>query len=157
MAKFVWGLNALLVVAVAAMAYMFVIRGSVSASNDGRTTILLSAGERDLILTEMRGFLESIEAITNGLASKDMKKISSSASKVGMANAQDVPASLRGKLPLAFKKLGMSTHKAFDDLAMEAQDLGDPQIVLTKLGKLLNNCTSCHAGYRLGIESDKEN
>ena len=156
MCKFCWSLSTLLLIAIGTMAYLFVIKGSVAASDDGRTAVILSAGERDLVLTEMRGFLESVQAITMGVVKKDMKRVYENAHKVGMANAGEVPASLMGKLPLEFKKLGMATHKAFDDLAMEANDIGDPQIVLTKLGLLMNNCTTCHASYKLDIERTKE-
>ena len=155
MCKFCWTVSSLLLVAVGAMLYLFVIKGSVAASDDGRTAVTLSAGERDLVLTEMRGFLESVQAITMGVVKKDMKSVYENAHKVGMVNAGEVPASLMGKLPLEFKKLGMATHRAFDDLAMEAQDIGDPQIVLSKLGKLMNNCTTCHASYRLDTEGTK--
>lgn len=151
--KLCWGLSALLLVAIAAMAYVFVIRGNVVASNDGRTAIILSAGERDLVLAEMRGFLVGLQAITAGLAEKDMAAISASAHEVGMANAQGVPASLMGKLPLEFKTLGMKTHQAFDALSVEAQDMGNEQIILTKVSELMLNCTSCHAAFRLDVEA----
>ena len=150
--KFCWALSAFLVVAIAALAYKFVVQGSVVASDDGRTAIVLSAGERDLVLAEMRGFLEAVETITVALGEKDMTAVASSAQEVGTANAQGVPASLMGKLPLEFKSLGMATHKAFDALAMEAQDMGDEQNVLGKLGQLMSNCTSCHASYRFDVE-----
>ncbi len=156
MCKFCWGLSALLVIAIGTMAYLFVIKGSVAPSDDGRTAVILSAGERDLVLTEMRGFLESVQAITMGVVKKDMKRVYENAHKAGMVNAGEVPTSLMGKLPLEFKKLGMATHKAFDDLALEAQDIGDPQIMLSKLGTLMNNCTTCHAAYKLDIERTKE-
>lgn len=147
--RFCWGLSALLFALVVATAYMFVIRGSVTASDDGRTAIVISAGERDLVLAEMRGFLESVEAITSGLAENDMKRIADSAKRVGMATSSQVPVTLVAKLPLEFKTLGMATHKAFDDLALEATDMGDGQVVLAKLGELMNNCTTCHAAYRI--------
>ncbi|NQU57262.1 MAG: cytochrome c [Rhodospirillales bacterium] len=153
--KFCWALSALLIVGIAAMAYMFVIRGNVTASDDGRTSILLSAGERDLVLTEMRGFLEAVEVITVAISEKDMVAVASSAHDVGMANARGVPASLMGKLPLDFKSLGSATHKAFDALAVEAQDMGDEQLVLSKLGNLMSNCTTCHAAFRFDIEDEK--
>jgi len=153
--KLCWGLSVLLVGAVAAMAYMFVIRGSIMASDDGRTAIILSAGERDLVLAEMRIFLETIETITVALGEKDMDAIASSAHAVGMTATQAVPVSLMGKLPLEFKSLGGATHKAFDALAMEAREMGDEQVVLRKLGKLMSNCTTCHAAYRFDIEDKK--
>ncbi len=150
--KFCWGISAVLIIAVAAMAYMFVIRGSVTESADGRTAIMLAGSERDLILEEMRGFLEAVQTITTALAEKDMKTVTESAHKVGMANAGGVPVTLMAKLPLEFKTLGMATHKAFDDLSQEASDMGDAGVTLAKLGELLNNCTTCHAGYRLAAD-----
>jgi len=153
--KFSWGVNAILLVVIAAMAYMFIIRGSVSESEDGRTSIMLSAAERDLVLLEMRGFLEAVEAISIGLADEDLKAVAKAAHDVGMANAQGVPTALMGKLPLEFKTLGHATHAAFDDLSMEAQDMGDGQEVIRKLGTLLSNCTSCHATFRFDVEQGK--
>jgi len=150
--KISWAITALAVVAMAAMAWVFLVRGNVVESNDGRTAVMLSAGERDIVLAEMRGFLEGVQSITEGLATGDMKVVVDSALAVGMANVQEVPASLMSKLPLDFKALGMTTHKAFDDLAREARDMGNEKVVLGKLGDLLQNCTGCHAGYRLDIE-----
>ncbi len=151
--KISWGITALSLVAVAVMAYMFILKGSVTASDDGRTSIALSAGERDLVLGEMRGFLEAIQTITTGIADKDMAAISTSARAVGAGGIGAVPTTLMGKLPLEFKSLGRSTHYAFDDLATEAQDMGDSQVVLGKLGDLMLKCTACHAGYRLDVEA----
>lgn len=157
MTKFFAGLSAVFFLAILAMAYQFIVRGSVTPSEDGRMAIQLSSGERDMVLTEMRGFLESVQTITSGLAENDMKAITTSARAVGMANAQQVPGSLMGKLPLEFKTLGMATHQAFDALAMEAQDMGDTHLILTELGRLLNNCTTCHAAYQLEVENVKQN
>jgi len=53
------------------------------------------------------------------------------------------------KLPLQFKALGMSTHKGFDQIAMDAHDLGDAKHSLQQLGQLMNNCVACHATYQL--------
>ena len=152
MCKICWTVSALLVVVIATMAYMFIVRGSVTQGDDGRTAILLSSGERDLVLAEMRGFLESIQAITTGIAEKDVKTISVAAKKSGMTAAHGVPAPLMAKLPVEVKTLGLSTHQAFDALAVEAEDMGDLQIILIRLGELMLNCTTCHAGYRIDIE-----
>lgn len=155
--KFCWGLSALLIVVVAGMAYIFIIPGKLAKSDDGRTAIVVSAVERDLVLSEMRGFLEGIEIITTGLAENDMKAIAESAGKMGMASAGQVPVALMAKLPSEFRALGMATHKAFDALALEAQDMGDEKMILTTLGELINNCTTCHAAYRIDSEKDKGN
>ncbi len=152
MCKLCWASSAVLLTAVLALVYMFVIRGAVEDADDGRTAILLSAGERNLVLAEMRGFLESVQEVLEAVTANDMPTIVKSTHTMGMANAQAVPASLLGKLPLEFKKLGMATHQAFDDIGMEAKDMGDTGLIVKKLGNLLQNCTTCHSAYRLEIE-----
>lgn len=152
MCRFCWAVSAVLSLAVAAMGYLFFVRGTVTESADGRTAILLAGGERDLVLSEMRGFLESVQGIVAGASAGDMKAVSAMARKVGAAAANEVPVSVMGKLPLEFKTLGLATHSAFDDLALEAEGLGNSEVALAALGKLLLNCTTCHAGYRLALE-----
>lgn len=150
--KFCWGLSALLVVAIVGIGYTFFVKGNVTASDDGRTAIMLSAGERDFVLAEMRAFLEAIETITVAIGENDMATAAESAHKMGMIETVGTPPSFVTKLPMEFRTLGSATHKAFDDLAMEAQDMGNEKIVLGKLGSLISNCTSCHASYSFGVE-----
>ena len=149
--KLCWALFGLTLVGVAAMAAMVFIKGNTTVSDDGRSAIHMNASERDLVLAEMRGFLEGVEGILDAVVGDDMAAVSATARKVGMGNVEGVPVSLMAKLPLEFKSLGMATHTAFDDLAVEAEDMGDREVVLQKLGSLLGNCTSCHAGYRIDI------
>lgn len=127
----------------------FLVLGSVETGQDGRSLILLEAGERDLVLKEMRAFLESVQQVTEGISTKDMKKIVNSARTVGAAAQAGVPASLMGKLPLAFKTLGFDTHRQFDQLALDAEQLGDAEHSLEQLTALLRNCTACHGAYRI--------
>lgn len=60
-----------------------------------------------------------------------------------------MPKSLAGKHPVSFKKLGSDTHRKFDELALDAEQLGDKDHALSQLGSLLNNCVSCHSSFRL--------
>ena len=57
-----WTLTTLLALALAATLYLFLVRGSVAPASDGRTAILLAPAERDLVLTEMRAFLQATQA-----------------------------------------------------------------------------------------------
>lgn len=151
--KICWGVTAASLAAVVAMGYLFLVRGSVTGSADGRTAILLAGSERDLVLAEMRGFLESVQAIVAAASRNDMATVAASARKVGSAAANEVPVTVMGKLPLEFKTLGLATHSAFDEIALEAEGIGSGEAVLAGLGTLLLNCTSCHAGYRLALEA----
>ncbi|MCP4316328.1 MAG: cytochrome c [Hyphomicrobiales bacterium] len=151
MNKLCWGISGLMALVLLVVVYVFVIQGRFAETDDGRTVIQLSSSERDFVLAEMRGFLESVETITLGLKTQDMKSIAASAQKMGMANAASTPVALMAKLPADFRALGMATHEAFDALAVEAQDMGDAQVILGELADLLGNCTSCHAGYRFDV------
>lgn len=133
------------------MGAWYFVRGNVTEGDDGRKSILLTTGERDFVLTEMRGLLEAVEVITFELSEANMDGAAAAARSVGMGSAGGEPVTLIAKLPLEFKKLGMATHNAFDALATEAEDMGDGSVVLGQLSGILTNCTSCHAGYRFDI------
>lgn len=139
----------LLVAALLGMAYLFVWRGAVLPASDGRTAILLDAGERDLVLAEMRAFLEAVQQISAAVAADDMPAIGEAAKRVGAAAQQAVPATLVGKLPHEFKTLGFDTHQRFDRLAQDAAELGDKTVALKQLSELMLNCVGCHAAYRI--------
>ncbi|RRQ21728.1 hypothetical protein D6C00_07030 [Thiohalobacter thiocyanaticus] len=152
MCRICWGLVAVFLVLTGGMAYLFVYQGSVRPAADGRTAIVLEPGERALILAEMRAFVESVQQITTGLSQEDMETVVEAARKSGRAAQQQVPVPLMGKLPLAFKQLGLDTHQQFDQLALDAEQLGDPAHSLQQLGRLMQNCVACHAAYRLEVQ-----
>ena len=137
----------------AGIAYKFVIQGNVTESADARTAILLESDERDLVLSEMRVFLESVQQITGGITADDMQLVVESARKSGSKAQMEVPGSLIGKLPLAFKKLGSDTHARFDELALDAEQLGDRDHALSQLSLILGNCVACHAAYRFEADT----
>ena len=144
-------LNVVLLCVIAYGGYKFIIEGSVEQADDGRTAIMLSSGERDLVLGEMRTFLEAVQGIVTAIAEDDMATVAELATPVGMVATEGEAASLMGKLPIEFKLHGMATHGLFDDLAEQATETGDRQLVTASLGVLMENCTSCHAGYRFDV------
>lgn len=141
----------LLLIVIAGGVYKFIIQGSVSDGSDGRMAIHLDAGERDLVLAEMRAFLTSVQQITRGISENDMQLVAEYSRKVGKAAQGEVPGTLMGKLPMQFKRLGFDTHAGFDQLALDAEDLGDSQHALSQLSVLMQNCTACHAAYYFDI------
>ncbi len=114
-----------------------------------RKPILLKAEEAAHIRLEMRTFLSGVQKIVTGAAHNDMRMVAEAAQSVGMAAAHEVPAGLREKLPLEFKKLGHATHTGFDDLARDAASMADPNLALKQLSQLMSNCISCHATFRI--------
>lgn len=152
--KACWFLFTLMSGLVAAFIYKFILTGTVVPASDGRMAILLTSGERDLVLAEMRGFLQSIQIITEAVANEDLPSITKGARRVGLAAQQEVPASLVGKLPLAFKTLGFDTHSRFDQIALNTEQLGDSALTLPALAGVLNNCVACHASYRFEVVAE---
>ena len=142
----------ILVLVIAAMAFKFVVVGSVEQAADGRTDVLLAAGERDFVLREMRGFVAGLQQMTAALANDDMKAVAAAARKMGMGAAHDAPAAIVAKLPLEFKTLAFSVHRGFDTIALDAESLGDPKHTLTQLGEVLGKCVVCHDSYAFKAE-----
>ena len=81
-----------------------------------------------------------------------MKKVAESAKAAGAVATKDMPGSLPRKLPMGFKHMGHPTHKAFDDLAQEASDIGRWQNHLEQAGHPDEQLRiACHATYRLEV------
>ena len=152
--KLCWSITAAILLLVVGVGATLFVRGNTTESDDGRIAILLNATERTHVLGEMRGLLEAVEAITYGVSQSDLASVSDAARAVGMGAAGGEPVTLLAKLPLEFKSLGMATHQAFDDLAAEAEDKGDGNVVLERLSDILGNCTSCHSSYQFAVEGD---
>jgi L-asparaginase II len=152
--KLCWITLLLLLLIVGGAVYKFGFLGSTLPSDDARVAIQLTDSERTLVLSEMRAFLETVQVITEGMVDEEMNKVMLAARKVGFAAQQGVPLSLMGKLPLEFKQLGMDTHRKFDQIAMDAEQLGDVSQTLEQLSVLLRNCAGCHAGYKFVTVAD---
>ncbi len=128
----------------------FFVRGNTTAGSDGRTAIVLQPAERDLVLSEMRGLLVAAQGIVAAASNSDMQQAGMAAGKAGMAAAADVNPALMAKLPLEFKRLGMSVHHDMDEIAWIAGEgktsAGD---ILKMTAVTMNKCIACHATWQL--------
>ncbi len=90
------------------------VKGWTAKGSDGRTEILLAPVERDQILGEMRLLLKAVDGIVRGLGEPqpNVKQMEEIARSVGMKMAADTEPAIMAKLPLPFKQIGMSIHKA---------------------------------------------
>jgi len=146
------------VVTITVIAILF-IRGQTMPGSDGRTTILLSTVERNLVLKEMRTMLSSVQGIVEGLSEQDLSRVASASRTSGSSMAQQVPPVLMAKLPLEFKQLGHSVHTGFDELTVASKQEETSDMILSRLSGQLSRCVACHATYRLQAETqaDAEN
>jgi cytochrome c556 len=140
---------ALLALIIAGMAYKFIVAGSTQMTEDGRVAVLLEPGERELMLKEMRSFVEGLQVISDALSKDDMEGVANAARAMGTVKAQDVPLAMIGKLPLEFKTLAFGVHGGFDTIAADAKTVGMPKHTLGQLSEVLQKCVACHSGYRL--------
>lgn len=136
------------VITIAVFAWFFV-RGNTTAGTDGRTAIALQPAERDLVLSEMRKLLLATQGILEGAGQGDIGHIIKSARAAGMAVAADVNPMLLTKLPLEFKKLGMSVHRDMDEIAKAAEGGAPTPEILKMASATLNKCVACHATWQI--------
>jgi hypothetical protein len=116
---------------------------------DTRQPLPLNAGEANFLRAEMRDFLKGLQQIVEGVSRNDMKRVALTARSLGMAGTHHVPQSLRMKLPADFKVQGHAVHTAFDDIARDAESLGDPMQTQKQVGQILQQCVSCHNQFRI--------
>jgi len=147
------GLNLLLLAALAAGGWLFLVQGNVTTSTDDRTAVVVTAPERDMVLGDMRAFLVAVQAIVEAAGAGDIPALATAARSVGMAATGNEPVALMGKLPLGLKTLGFGTHAAFDTLAQNAEASGNGAAALVELGDVLAMCTACHASYKFVLEA----
>jgi hypothetical protein len=139
-------------VATAVVAVLVFVRGHTEAGSDGRQAIVLTESEKNLVLTEMRTMLVSVQGVVDGITKQDMKRVAAAARQSGAAAAHAVPPSLMAKLPLQFKQLGNAAHQGFDEIVVGAESGEPEELLLVRLGERLNNCIACHATFRLEAE-----
>jgi cytochrome c556 len=139
---------ALWLMTVAVLGYFFV-RGWTSESTDRRTAIHLAPAERDLVLSEMRQMLHSVHNLLTGLSAGDPKIMEQAARASGMGMASDVNPIIMAKLPIEFKRQGVSVHHDFDALADSIARGADQATVLREFTGITARCVGCHTSYRL--------
>lgn len=127
--------------------YKFTV-GEVEKSDDGRVSVLLSKDERNALLTEMRTWLETTQAILTAASADNFEEVAIVATKSGMGAEASTPGSLFRKLPVDMKALGFDTRKRFDDIAADALKYKDSKRTVAQVAEAMNNCIGCHASYR---------
>ena len=98
----------------------------------------------------MLGFIP-FYCISWHLVAQHATTVEVSARRNGIVMAQDVNSALMLKFPVEFKSVGISVHKAFDDLA-ENIDGKDVKIILREIDSIMGSCIGCHLTYKLEIE-----
>lgn len=133
--------------------YKFFYEGEkVVLAKDGRSEIKMSKENREFVMSEMRGFLESVQKINDGITTNNPEIITKVSQQSGTCKVDAVPQGLVKSLPYEFKQMGFQTHELFDVISKMAKKNYDRQQTQEKLNQLLNNCVACHKTYKISVE-----
>lgn len=122
---------------------------------DERKALNLEPSERAMILLEMRQFLNGIQIMTDALSRDDLKAVAQATKPLGNLATHDIPDTLKAKLPKEFKQIAFAVHSGFDQLAMDAESLGDTKHTQKQLGGILKDCVSCHSMFQIHSMPEK--
>lgn len=116
---------------------------------DTRAELALTPEARNLVLSEMRGFVVGLQQITAALSEEDMRAVAEVARSLGTAAARGTPPQVMKQLPAEFRELGFQVHSGFDQIAVDAESMEDPAHTLRQLSETMNGCVACHAAYQI--------
>ena len=129
------------------------ITTSVAANEiDKRQILPITEMQRDHVLTEMRALLSGTQNILDAVLREDMAAVARYARSLGMGMVHKAEDHLKAVLPKEFMQLGMSVHKDFDQIAIDAESLRDPKHTLRQLSESMKKCNACHAGYQIRVK-----
>ena len=152
MKKLPWILAALFFLSSLFLVYFFLFKGKTVPAEDGRTAILMKPEHRNFALQEMRGFLESVAQIHDGILKEDREQIIHAARSSGGTVVDHAPAGLMARLPMAFKQMGFAVHGLFDEMADSLEAGSSLELTREQLNIQFNNCVACHKTFKIEPE-----
>ena len=142
-------LRLLLSLLITSLSPLITINSNANPSMDTREELFLADDDIAYMNKEMQRFLYVIQQVTEGMKNNDMSQISHAAKAMGTSSVRQVPGDLKSALPMDFKKMGYATRRTFEQLAMDAEQLGDKEHTLSQLNEILTLCTACHSRYKV--------
>ncbi len=146
--------NIIFVVIISILIYILVFTGTemVKLPNDNRITVKYEPDLHELVLDEMRDYLEVINEIQQGLAENNSQKIVTAATRQGQVSLEATPVRLLKLSPLACKTMGFKGHNIFQAIADSARINFNRTTTINQLAELTNNCIACHRTYKLEMD-----
>jgi len=143
--------NIVFAIIVIILAYIILFMGTemVKLPDDNRILVKYEPDLRDLVMSEMRDYLEVINEIQQGLAENNPDKIVKAATRQGKISLEETPVRLLKLSPLACKQMGFKGHDIFQAIADSARVHFSKATVNRQLAELTNNCIVCHRTYRV--------
>ena len=143
--------NIIFLILISVLVYILLFMGTemVKLPDDNRIVVKYEPDLRDLVLNEMRDYLEVMNEIQQGLANNDPDKIVKAATRQGQISLEATPVRLLKLSPLACKQMGFRGHDIFQAIADSARVNFKPTTTINQLAELTNNCIVCHRTYKV--------
>lgn len=122
-------------------------------ADDGTLLMPLSASDRDHVRSEMRGFLVSLQSLTEAIAREDRAAIAEAAASMGTPHVEGFSATMK-RTPREFRMMGQDLRASFRSLSAKAETAPMSEII-EDLSFNLGVCASCHATWRV-VETDSQ-
>jgi hypothetical protein len=125
-----------------------------AAPADARQLVRFPEAMRVQTLANMREHLQALQEINHALSKNDFEKAAGIAERrLGMTSLQAHGAShVAPFMPQPMQDIGSQMHRSASRFAIEAQSASaanDVRPALAALGAVMQQCTACHAAYRL--------
>ncbi len=123
-------------------------------AKDTRIKVELPQMMREHMMSNMRGHLQSLEAITRHLSRHEYDQAADVAEKtLGMSSLDTHGASHLGKfMPAEMGRIGQQMHRAASRFAVATRDAeidGGLNKAFAALSDVMQQCLACHAAYRV--------
>lgn len=120
--------------------------------SDKRIVIPVSSSERNLVLYEMRAFLQGLYNIHNAMADRDTKRLALSARNLAPL-LKRVPSSMHDRLPVEFLELSNAMRESFNAMAEAAEANKEVCEIEKHLAETMAYCAGCHETFRFQVRN----
>ena len=146
--------NVIFAIVIFILAYILLFTGTemVKLPDDNRIVVKYEPDLHELVLNEMRDYLEVINEIHKGLAENNSDRIVKAATRQGDISLNETPIRLLKLSPIPCKTMGFKGHDIFQAIADSAKINFNRTTTINQLAELTNNCIVCHRTYKLGVK-----
>jgi cytochrome c556 len=121
-------------------------------SREIRQAIPVTAQERNQTLYEMRDLLHGLFNLHLALSKKDFHAAAVASRPIGHL-LENMPDSMKERLPEEYIQLAIAMQESFDVLARDAEEKKDLAQVESDLAEAMTYCSGCHDAYRFEVHS----
>jgi hypothetical protein len=120
-----------------------------------RIVIPVSAEDNQIMLNEMRYFLDLVYVSTDALSRGDLATVAAAARRRGSEQASREPPGLYEKRMYAYWISMVETRKEIDQLADAADKSADLREILKGFSEILYQCNYCHKTFQLRVAAGR--